>query len=354
MRIGIPKEIKPLEGRVPLVPAAVADLVDMGLEVFIQSGAGQASGYTDSDYTAIGAGVLPDAGSVYSDSELILKVKEPVAPEYELLKPEHILFSYLHLAAAPELAAVLQARGLTAVAFETVEDRGHLPLLAPMSEIAGILATQLGVTYLHSPQGGRGILLGGLPGTERGRVTVLGAGSAGGNAARVAAALGAEVTVFARSRASHARMHALGSNVTALPPYRDLIRQTVAETDLLIGAVLLTGARAPVLVTRDMVKAMPRGSVIVDIAVDQGGCIETTRPTSYENPTYVEHGVIHFAVTNMPGAVPRTASQALSSALLPYVKRLAQFGPEDAALQSGINVQQGKIVHAGVAQALQQ
>ncbi len=354
MRIGIPKEIKPFEGRVALVPAAVADLVDMGIEVLLQSGAGQASGYTDNDYTAIGAGILPDAKSLYSDSELILKVKEPVASEYDLLKSEHILFSYLHLAAAPELAMALQARGLTALAFETVEDHGHLPLLAPMSEIAGILATQLGTIYLHGPQGGRGVLLGGLPGTERGRVTVLGAGSAGGNAARVAAALGAEVTVFARSEASHARMHALGNNVTALPPYRDLIRQTVAETDLLIGAVLVTGARAPVLVTRDMVKAMPRGSVIVDIAVDQGGCIETTHPTSYDKPTYVEHDVIHFAVTNMPGAVPRTASQALSSALLPYVKRLAQFGPGDAALQSGINVQQGKIVHAEVAQALQQ
>lgn len=353
MRIGIPKEIKPLEGRVALVPEAVGELVRAGHEVFFQAGAGEPSGYPDHAYTTHGARVVADAAAVYGQATLIVKVKEPIAAEYDLLRPEHLLFSYLHLAAVPELARVLMQKRLTALAFETVEVRGHLPLLAPMSEIAGRLAVQIGAHLLHRPMGGRGLLLGGLPGTERGRVVVLGAGEAGGAAAASAAALGAEVVVLARSRESLARMHALGPNVTALHSSHGAIAEAVRAADLLVGAVLIAGARAPHLVTRDMVKSMRAGAVIVDISVDQGGCIETIRPTDYRIPTYTEEGVTHFGVTNMPGAVPRTATQALSGAIAPYVARLAQPGWEqDTGLRSGLNVRAGEVTHPAVAVAL--
>ena len=353
MRIGIPKEIKPLEGRVALVPDAAAEVVRYGHTVFIQAGAGQASGYSDADYERAGVGVVPDAVTVYTQAQLLLKVKEPIAPEFDLLRRDHVLFSFLHLAAEPVLAMTLKERGLTAIAFETVEEAGRLPLLAPMSDIAGRIAVQVGTTLLHSPQGGRGLLLGGMPAAARGRVVILGAGEAGGNAAAVAAALGAEVLVFDRSRAALVRMHALGPNVTALTPYQATLAEALRTTDLLIGAVLVPGALAPRLVTRDMIRGMRPGSVVVDISVDQGGCIETTRPTDYTRPTYVEEGVTHFAVTNMPGAVPRTASQALSAALLPFVLRLAQDDwASDPGLYAGINVQGGRIVHKQVAEAL--
>jgi alanine dehydrogenase len=353
MRIGIPKEIKPLEGRVALVPEATGELVRAGSEVYLQAGAGEKSGYPDNAYSAQGAHILPDAAALYGRAQLIVKVKEPIAAEYELLRPEHVLFSFLHLAAAPELTRVLKQKGLTAVAFETVEVHGHLPLLAPMSEIAGRLAVQIGAHLLHAPQGGRGVLLGGLPGTERGRVVVLGAGEAGGAAVADAAALGAEVTVFARARDSLMRMRQIGPNITALHSYQGAIAAAVQQADLLIGAVLNPGARAPHLVTRDMVRRMRPGSVIVDISVDQGGCVETIHPTDYRSPTYVEEGVIHFGVTNMPGAVPRTATQALSGAIAPYVARLARPGWEqDAALHAGINVQAGGLVHPAVTASL--
>ena len=353
MRIGIPQEIKPLEGRVALIPDAAGELVLAGNEVYMQAGAGEKSGYPDSAYKARGIHILPDAATLYGRAQLIVKVKEPIAPEYGLLRPEHVLFSFLHLAAVPDLARTLKQKGLTALAFETVDVQGRLPLLAPMSEIAGRLAVQIGAHLLHAPQGGRGILLGGLPGTERGRVVVLGAGEAGGAAVATAAALGADVTVFARSRDSLARMRQLDSNVTALHSYQDAIAAAVAQADLLIGAVLIPGSRTPHLVTRAMVRSMRPGTVLVDISVDQGGCIETIHPTDYENPTYIEEGVIHFGVTNMPGAVPRTATQALSGSIAPYVARLAQPGWEQvAALRSGINVQGGRIVHPAVALAL--
>jgi alanine dehydrogenase len=353
MDIGIPKEIKTLEGRVALTPAAVGELVRAGHTLFVQAGAGSASGYPDSDYRAAGATLQPDAAALYGRARLIVKVKEPLPAEYPLLRPEHLLFCYLHLAAVPELARVLQARRLTAVAFETVPHGRRLPLLAPMSAIAGKLAVQIGATLLHAPQGGRGVLLGGQGDAERGRVVVLGAGEAGGAAAAVASALGAEVTVFARSPESLARMRALGSNVQAQVSTPESIETALRTTDLLIGAVLITGARAPHLVTETMVRAMPRGAAIVDISVDQGGCIETVRPTDYSKPTYVVHGVTHFAVTNMPGAVPRTASQALSAALLPYVLRLARTDwSEDVELRAGVNIQDGKLIHPAVAEAL--
>jgi len=353
MRIGIPKEVKPLEGRVALIPPAVGEVVAQGHEVIVQAGAGLSSGYTNSDYTQAGARLVRDAAELYAEARMVLKVKEPVPAEYGLLRADHIVFSYLHLAANPGLARALQETGLTAVAFETVEARGGLPLLAPMSDIAGRLATQIGTTLLHSPQGGRGLLLGGLPAAERGKVVVLGAGTAGGNAAAVAAALGAEVTVFALSRQSLDRMHGLGANVTALPSYAKLRARAVCEADLLIGAVLIPGARAPHLVSADLVRQMKPGSVIIDISVDQGGCIETIRPTDYTSPTYIEAGVVHFGVTNMPGAVPRSASQALSAELVPYVLRLAgEVGLADPVLATGINVAGGRIVHPAVAQAL--
>lgn len=353
MRIGIPKEIKVREGRVALVPPAVSELVRHGHEVYVQAGAGLASGYPDLDYRQAGAQIVPDAASLYARAQLIVKVKEPVAAEWSLLHADHLLFSYLHLAANPELAQVLKDKGLTAVAFETVEEDGRLPLLAPMSDIAGRLAVQIGANLLHAYRGGRGVLLGGMPAAERGRVVILGAGTVGGNAAAVAAALGAEVTVFAPHRASLERMHALGPNVTALPSYPALIEEAVYDADLLIGAVLVPGARAPQIVSREMVSKMKPGAVVVDVSVDQGGCIETTRPTDYDNPTYVVDGVVHFAVTNMPGAVPRTASQALSTSLLPYVLRLAApEGLSDPALAKGVNVAGGRYVHPAVRESL--
>ena len=353
MRIGIPKEIKPLEGRVALVPDAAGEVVRNGHTLLLQAGAGLASGYADADYSQQGVDILPDAAAVYGQAELLLKVKEPIAPEFPLLRRDHRLFSFLHLAAAPALAAVLREKGLTALAFETVQQAGRLPLLAPMSDIAGRIAVQVGATLLHSPAGGRGLLLGGLPAAPRGRVVVLGAGEAGGNAAAMAAAMGAEVVVFDLSRTALARMVALGPNVTGLHAYPAAIAEALRGADLLIGAVLIPGARAPRLVTRAMIRHMHPGSVVVDIAVDQGGCMETTRPTDYAQPTYVEEGVIHFCVTNMPGAVPRTASQALSAVLLPFVLRLAEADwQDDPALRAGINIQAGQVVHAQVAAAL--
>jgi len=347
MRIGIPKEIKILEGRIALIPDAVADLVHRGHEVFIEHDAGVLSGYSDDDFRQTGAQIVPDAKSLYDAGEMILKVKEPLPPELDLLRSDHVLFSYLHLAANLDLMNALQQIGLTAVAFETVQlPDGQLPLLAPMSDIAGRISVQVGTHLLHRPQGGRGILLGGLPAAERGRVVILGGGVAGGNAALVAANAGAEVVVFDRQRTKLEHMRALGHNVTALYPYQHSLVEHVQQADLLIGAVLITGERAPKIVSADMVRTMKKGSVIIDISVDQGGCVETTRPTNYENPTFEWEGVVHFGVTNMPGAVPRTASQALSASLLPNVLRLATPDWEQQSdLAAGINVKAGKILH---------
>ena len=347
MRIGVPREIKPLEGRTGLIPAACSGLVAAGHQVLVESGAGVLSGYADQAYQAAGAEIAADAAGLYKQSELIVKVKEPIDADLQHLHAGHILFSYLHLAANQPLMQALCAIGLTAIAFETVQDAaGKLPLLAPMSDVAGRLAVQLGTQLLHQPQGGKGLLLGGLPGAERGRVTVIGAGVAGGNSARLAAALGAEVTVFDRKREKLEAMRELGDNVTALYPYPESVTQAVVGADLVIGAVLIPGARAPHLVTADHIRAMQAGSVVVDISVDQGGCIETTRPTDYRAPTYVVDDVVHLAVTNMPGAVPRSASQALSAALTPYLLILADGGlEENSELQHGVNVAAGKVCH---------
>jgi alanine dehydrogenase len=346
MDIGIPREIKVLEGRVALIPAAVVDLCQHGHTVFVEAGAGQASGYADAAYEQAGARLVENAAELYSRSRLVVKVKEPVAGDLEHLTADHIVFSYLHLAALPDLTRQLQDIGLTAIGFETVVHQGQLPLLAPMSDIAGRLSVQIGSNLLYRPNGGKGMLLGGLPGVERGRVVVLGAGTAGGNAALMAAALGAEVTVFDRNRDKLVRMRALGGNVTGLHSYGESIAEAVQGADLLIGAILVPGQKATHLVSETMVKTMQPGSVIVDISVDQGGCIETTQPTDYSQPTFQKHGVTHFGVTNMPGAVPRSSSQALSAAILPWVERLAEPGWRDEpALAGAVNVEAGKVVH---------
>ncbi|MCU7797644.1 MAG: alanine dehydrogenase [Candidatus Thiodiazotropha sp. (ex Myrtea spinifera)] len=346
MKIGIPKEIKPLEGRVGLVPEACGEFVQAGHQVLVEAGAGSLSGYADNEYQSAGVDIVGTAEAVYEASDLLVKVKEPYGPEPEMLREGQRLFCFLHLAADESLTRRLQQSGVTAIAFETLSVDGALPILAPMSDIAGRLAVQYGTTLLHHPQGGKGLLLGGLPGAERGHVVILGGGQAGGNAARLAAAMGARVTVFERQRERMVAMRNLGDNVTALYPYQTLIDDLVSEADLLIGAVLIPGARAPSVVSRQQVEGMMRGSVVVDISVDQGGCIETTRPTTYEDPTYQVKGVTHFAVTNMPGAVPRSASQALSAALIPYLKRLTlPDWRKDSQLSGAVNLANGEIVY---------
>jgi alanine dehydrogenase len=353
MRIGIPREVKTLEGRVGLIPAAVAELAGHGHQLLVEQGAGVLSGYSDEEYRQAGATIVPDASSVYGDAQVIIKVKEPQPQELSMLRSDHLLFCYLHLAAEQDLMRRLLEIGLTAVAFETVAEGNSLPLLAPMSDIAGKVAVQVGAHLLHQPQGGRGLLLGGLPAAERGHVVILGAGVAGGNAAAMAAAIGAQVSVFDKNRDKLAAMRALGDNVTALHPYAHDIDKAVKEADLLIGAVLLPGAKAPHLVSAEQVKQMRPGSAIIDISVDQGGCIETTRPTTYDDPTFLWEGVIHFGVTNMPGAVPRSASQALSAAIIPYaIKLVAGNWEGDPALAAGVNVRDGKVVYPALKESV--
>jgi len=348
MRIGVPSETKTLEGRVALVPAACGDLVLRGHEVYVQSGAGEKSGFKDSDYERVGVKIAATAKKLYEAGELIVKVKEPIAGDLKHLRKDHLLFCYLHLAAEPKLTKALLDIGLTGVAFESVEDTdGTLPLLAPMSIIAGRIATQIGTHLLHQPAGGKGKLLGGLPSTVRGKVIVFGAGAAGRNSAELAAAAGANVIVFEKRQDRLREMMNLAPNVTALYPYEETVAREIKDADLVIGAVLIPSAKAPRVVTRAMVKSMEPGSVLVDISIDQGGCFETSKPTTYAEPTYVVDGVTHFCVTNMPGAVPQTSSQAICAAILPYVNRLAsdknwkKFEP----LKKGINVENGKIVH---------
>jgi len=347
MRIGVPKETKTLEGRVALVPAAAGDLIKRGHEVWLEKDAGIKSGFKDADYIKLGVKIAPDAAALYEKGELIVKVKEPIEGDLALLRKDHLLFCYLHLAPLPALTKRLLDIGLTGIAFETVEiENGDLPLLAPMSIIAGKIAVQVGTHLLHQPMGGKGKLLGGLPSTERGKVVVFGAGAAGGNSAALAAAGGSHVVVFEKRQDRMDEMMRLGNNVTALYPYDEVVAREVASADLVIGAVLVTGAVAPHVVNREMMKSMEDGSVMVDISIDQGGCFETSRPTTWKDPTYVEEGIIHFAVTNMPGAVPQTSSQAICAAILPWVNKLASGSWRDNdALVRGINIEGGKLVH---------
>jgi alanine dehydrogenase len=356
--VGVPRETKIGEQRVALTPAGAHALIGAGHGVLIEPGAGTGSGISDDEYVAAGADLTPVDG-LWAGADLILKVKEPQPGEVARLHHGHTIFTYLHLAPAPELTRGLQARGCIAIAYETVErEDGSLPLLTPMSEVAGRLSTQEGVYYLGRARGGRGILLSGVPGVPHGNVAILGAGTAGVNAAKAAVGLGADVSILdidlERLRAVD---DLFGGRVVTIASNSLTVARVVQRADLLIGAVLVPGARAPVVVTEDMVKSVKPGAVIVDIAVDQGGCVATTRPTSLVDPVYTVHGVVHYAVTNMPALVPRTSTFALANATLPYVLDLTAHGPRLAVTRNrelgrGVNVWRGRIVHPAVAASL--
>lgn len=350
MRIGVPKEIKDNEFRVGIVPAGVHALVQRGHEVMLPPNAGVGSGITDEEYTKAGATIGKDNPEVYGWADMIVKVKEPLEPEYELIKQDQIVFTYFHLAASRELTEAMVKSGSTCVAYETIEDsQGRLPLLTPMSEVAGRMAVQQGAKYLEKPMEGRGILLGGIPGVEPAYVVVIGAGVVGQNAARLAAGLGANVALLDVNLDRLRYLdEIMAENVTTLYSTAYSIREHVMRADLVVGAVLSAGARAPVLVPRDYLKDMKNGAVIVDVAVDQGGCVETSKPTTHADPTFVIDGVVHYCVANMPGAVGRTSTFGLTNATLPYVFRLADNGvvaaaKADVGLAKGINVMGGKI-----------
>ncbi|MDX1756344.1 MAG: alanine dehydrogenase [Marinobacter sp.] len=358
MIIGVPKEIKNNEYRVGLPPAAVRELCGHGHRVVVESLAGAGIGYLDADYGAAGATVAASAREVFEQAELIVKVKEPQAAERALLSPDHTLFTYLHLAPDRVQTDELVASGATCIAYETVTDAlGHLPLLAPMSEVAGRMSVQAGAWCLEKAMGGRGVLLGGVPGVPPARVTVIGGGVVGQSAVAMAVGMGADVTVLDRNiEVLRALDHRYGNRVHTLFSTRDALEQSVSQADLVIGAVLIPGASAPKLVTREMLRQMANGSVIVDVAIDQGGCVETSRPTTHADPTFVEEGVVHYCVANMPGAVARTSSQALSHVTLPFIVALADRGPVAALLanphlRAGLNVCDGKVTYREVAEA---
>jgi alanine dehydrogenase len=358
MRVGVPTEIKQDEYRVSMTPAGVRELTAAGHEVVVQMGAGEGSAIGDGDYVAQGARLAPDAEAVFAEADLIVKVKEPQPVEVALLEPRHTLFTYLHLAPDPELTAGLLDSGATCIAYETVTDHaGRLPLLAPMSEVAGKIATQAGAFMLERPLGGRGLLLGGVPGVAAGRVMVIGGGVVGQNAARVAVGLGADVFVYDRSIDRLRQLDALfdGQVSTCFASTLE-IEERLPEADLVIGAVLVQGARAPRVVTRAQLALMKERAVLVDVSIDQGGCFETSRPTTHSEPTYEIDGITHYCVANMPGAVPITSTQALTNATMPYVLRLAALGPEaalaaDPGLAAGLNVAAGELTNEAVALA---
>jgi alanine dehydrogenase len=359
MKIGVPKEIKIHEYRVGLVPAGVRELVDAGHEVLVQSGAGAGIGFGDSNYQSAGASIALRAEDIFQAADLIVKVKEPQLAECQQLRGGQTLFTYLHLAADREQAQALIASGATAIAYETVTaPDGSLPLLTPMSEVAGRMSVQVGANCLQKANGGFGVLLGGVPGVAPAKVVVLGGGVSGTHAAEMAVGLRADVTVVDRSVKRLRELSSIfGSQLKTVYSTAHAIEELVRDADLVIGAVLITGAAAPKLVTRAMVKSMKPGAVLVDIAIDQGGCFETSRPTTHAEPTYVLDGVIHYCVTNMPGAVPRTSTFALTNATLPYVKALADFGwraaiAKDSGLAHGLNVHDGHLTYEAVASAL--
>lgn len=356
MKIGLPKEIKDNEYRVGLTPAGVRALTDAGHNVFVETRAGEGSGFANEAYEKAGATILNSADDVWAEGDMIVKVKEPVAPEYPRMRENQLLFTYLHLAPEPELTKQLLERKVTGVAYETITDKkGTLPLLTPMSEVAGRMAVQVGATYLEKMNGGRGILLGGVPGVSAARVVILGGGVVGTNAAKMAVGLGAQVTIVDRNLDRLRELDDIFlSKVQTLASSRYAIHEAVSHADLIIGGVLIPGAAAPHLVTRDMLPDVPNGAVLVDVSVDQGGCIETTRPTTHSNPTFYEEGVLHYCVANMPGAVPRTSTFALTNATLPYALILANQGFEkaiaaDAGLREGVNTYAGKLTYAAVA-----
>ena len=356
MQIGIPTEIKDQEYRVAMTPGGIKSLTNAGHRVIVQKGAGEGSGFRDSDYEAAGAETAAGAAQVWA-AEMVVKVKEPQPAEFDLMRPGQILFTYLHLAAEEALTREMLKRRILGIGYETVElDSGELPLLKPMSEIAGRVAVQVGARYLERENGGKGKLLSGVPGVEPAHVVVIGSGTVGSNAVRIAAGMGARVTVISTviDQLRHLEDVVLGriDTLSANPLH---IAEAVRTADLVIGAVLVHGARAPKVVTRQMVASMERGSVIVDVSVDQGGCIETTRPTSHSHPVYEVDGVIHYAVTNIPGAVPQTSTQALANATLPYIVELADHGidalKKNASLARGVNTFQGQLTYRAVAEA---
>ncbi|MFD6178066.1 MULTISPECIES: alanine dehydrogenase [unclassified Isoptericola] len=358
MRIGVPKEVKNHEYRVAITPAGVHELVGRGHQVVVQAGAGLGSAITDDEYRAAGADLVDNADTVWAGAETVLKVKEPVEQEYHRLRPGLTLFTYLHLAADKALTEELLASDVTAVAYETVQTPdGRLPLLAPMSEVAGRLAPQVGAATLLRAAGGRGILLGGVPGVPAGHVVVIGAGVSGMNAARIAVGLGARVTLLdTNADALKAADRELGGRVQTLASNRLTLAEAVLEADLVVGAVLVPGAKAPVLVPNDLVARMRPGAVLVDIAIDQGGCFEDSRPTTHDDPTFRVHDAVFYCVANMPGAVPRTSTYALTNVTLPYVVALADHGwrealRRDPVLAGGLNVHGGRVTNAGVAEA---
>ncbi|MBA4495702.1 alanine dehydrogenase [Paenactinomyces guangxiensis] len=360
MIIGVPKEVKNNENRVAISPAGVDALINAGHEVIIEQGAGVGSGFADNDFVAHGAKILHSAADVWNHAEMILKVKEPQPSEYEYFREGLILFTYLHLAPEPELTQALMERGVTAIAYETIQlDNGALPLLTPMSEVAGRMAAQIGAQFLEKPHGGRGVLLGGVPGVLPADVVIIGGGVVGTNAAKIALGMGANVTILDLNPERLRQLDDLyKGQLRTLMSNSYHIAEMVKKADLLIGAVLIPGRRAPRLVTEEMVKTMKAGSVIVDVAIDQGGSIETIdRVTTHSEPTYVKHDVVHYAVANMPGAVPRTSTFALTNVTIPYAVQIASKGLEQSLIENrplarGVNVMQGNVTYEAVAESL--
>lgn len=357
--VGVPREIKKEEHRVAITPDGVRELLHAGAKVLLEHNAGADSSIPDEDYVRAGATIVETAAEVWERADLICKVKEPLESEFGYFRPGLVLFTYLHLAAYPKVADALLASGVTAIAYETVQlADGSLPLLAPMSEVAGRMSVQIGAHFLEKHNGGRGVLLGGAPGVRPARVVVLGAGNVGWNAAWMAAGLEAEVDLLDKNidRLRHVDQIQMG-RITTITSNRGAVERSVAEADLVIGAVLVPGGRAPTVVSEDMIRSMKPGAVVIDIAIDQGGCIETSHETTHSDPTFVKHGVVHYAVGNMPGAVPHTSTHALTNATLPYLAELSRFGASaavhrDAALAKGVNIANGVVVNSAVAEAL--
>lgn len=361
MIIGVPKEIKSNENRVAVTPAGTEAFTKSGHQVFIETKAGIGSGFADDEYREAGAEILPGPAEIFAATEMIMKVKEPLPAEYDLFKPGQVIFTYLHLAAEEKLTLAMLAKKVVGIAYETIElADGTLPLLTPMSEVAGKMSVQVGASFLEKAHGGRGVLLGGVPGVLPGKVVIIGGGTVGANAAKIAVGMGADVVILDNNFRRLQELDDLfGSKVKTLMSNNYNIKETVVEADLLVGAVLITGGKAPRLVTEDMVREMQPGAVIVDVAIDQGGCIETCdRITTHANPTFIKHGVVHYSVANMPGSVARTSTLALTNVTLPYGLRIADVGYKAAikaekSIAEGVNVIEGKLTYKGVAEALE-
>lgn len=359
LTVGVPKEVKPDEYRVAVTPDGVRELVGHGVDVLVEAGAGAGASIPDDDYRAAGASILATAEEVWAQAGLVCKVKEPQPSELPHLRPDLVLFTYLHLAAYPGVATALLEAGTTGVAYETVQlGDGSLPLLAPMSEVAGRMSVQIGAHFLERHNGGRGVLMGGAPGVQPARVVVLGAGNVGWNAAWISAGMEAEVNLLDLNLDRLRFVDQIHKGrITTLASNRGTIERTVAQADLVIGAVLVAGGRAPTVVSEDMIRTMKPGAVVVDVAIDQGGCVETARETTHQDPVYEVHGVLHYCVGNIPGAVPHTSTHALTNATLPYLRELARLGPleactADPALAAGVSTVAGKVTNAAVAEAL--